>query len=402
MITRSISCFLLVCITSVAALGVQPSQINLKERYNPDRHISISHRVLDNGDSLEIWMEVLLHRRGEDLSYYTLMQEELSDYSQNITFTDTVDISTITHTATENRHVLRWSVPKADAPALLFFIFDHKSRETNYYHDILLDERYVILPPYAVSDEQGIPLFSSWVSSGQPFGVIGADTSALLSTRYAFDSPPADPPMKTEQDEVSATMQIDSTFSLDVSSTHTLDTEGLYYFRKKDSGAMGASLLVQDPYFPRARTIEAIIGPLIYISTAMERTALVGSLDKKQALDNFLMDATRSPERGKWLMKYYFRQVAEANALFTTYKEGWKTDQGMVYTLYGLPDAVYRTEKGEEWVYEKTEEMSKIRFNFARIKNPYTNRHFVLLRSKSYERPWFTNVDLWRKARKDL
>lgn len=402
MITRLLTCFLILSFSALTAYGIQPSQVNLKDRYDPNRHISISHKVMDSGDTLDIWMEVLMHRQGETLDAYTVIIEKLDDYGNSLTFSDTLDISSVSYAQDSSAYLLRWRMSKSEAPGLLFFLFDHKSLETNYYHDILLDDEYVVMSPYAVSDGDGRPLFRSWQRAGQTAGLTGTGTSGLQAIRYDFDFPPADPPMKTEQDEVSATMKIDSSFTMDTSGSLSLSTEGLYYFRNQNDQTTGASLLVTDGYFPRSRTLEDVIGPLIYISTSMERTALAESLDKKQALDNFLMDVTRSPERGKWLIKNYFRQVDQANQLFTTYKEGWKTDQGMVFILYGLPDAVYRTAKGEEWVYDKTEEMSKIRFTFARVKNPYTNRHFVLLRSKSYERPWFTNVDLWRKARKDL
>lgn len=402
MITRLLTCFLILSLNAVTAYSIQPLQINMKDRYDPNRNLSISHKVLDTGDSLDIWMQVVLNREGETLDAYTVIMEELEDYNGNLTFADTVDISTVTHSGEAGSHIFRWRMRKEGAPGLLFFLFDHKSRETSYYHDILLDDRYVVRSPYSISDGGGMPLFRSWQPAEEMIGITSSASPSLQGIRYDFDFPPADPPMKTEQEDVSATMKIDSTFTFETSGNISLGTEGLYYFRKESDQEAGASLLVTDRYFPQSRTLEDIMGPLIYISTSMERTALNESLDKKQALDNFLMDVTRSPKRGKWLIKHYFRQVTQANELFTTYKEGWKSDQGMVYILYGLPDAVYRSAKGEEWVYDKTEEMSKIRFTFARVKNPYTDSHFVLLRSKSYERPWFTNVDLWRKARKDL
>jgi GWxTD domain-containing protein len=42
------------------------------------------------------------------------------------------------------------------------------------------------------------------------------------------------------------------------------------------------------------------------------------------------------------LMDEYYRRVAFANRSFTTFREGWKTDRGMVYIILGPPDEIVR------------------------------------------------------------
>lgn len=404
MINRNIACFFafILIFCSVSSHAITPEQVNLREKYNPDGHLSFQHRLVDNGSMVDIFLKVNLKREGETLDAYTVILEKLEGYNQDITFADTLNLAGVTLEKNSREHIMKWSLAKSSLPNLLFFVFDHKSLETNYYHDILLDDKYVITPAYLPLQENGGPLFDSWIQQGSSLTLASPDSVNLSATRYPFTFPPADPPMKTDQDEVSPTLQIDTSFSLATGELLNPSAEGLYFFRSPDENEAGIALKVTSSYYPKPRTLDEVIDPLIYISTSLERTELTESLDKKQALDTYLLSVTRTPERGKWLMKNYFRQVAESNTMFTTYKEGWKTDQGMVYILYGTPDAVYSTEKGEEWVYDKSGDLSKIRFTFARVKNPYTNSHFVLLRSKSYERPWFTNVDLWRKARKDL
>jgi len=61
-------------------------------------------------------------------------------------------------------------------------------------------------------------------------------------------------------------------------------------------------------------------------------------------------------------MLEYFQRVAVANARFSIgNKQGWKTDQGRVYLLYGEPDEIdrYPSSLGERpyeiWYYNKIE-----------------------------------------------
>jgi hypothetical protein len=41
-------------------------------------------------------------------------------------------------------------------------------------------------------------------------------------------------------------------------------------------------------------------------------------------------------------MEEYYRRVAFANRSFTTFRDGWKTDRGMVYIILGPPDEIER------------------------------------------------------------
>ncbi|MCH7783138.1 GWxTD domain-containing protein [candidate division KSB1 bacterium] len=53
----------------------------------------------------------------------------------------------------------------------------------------------------------------------------------------------------------------------------------------------------------------------------------------------------------------YYRRVRFANEEFTQYKDGWKTDRGMIYILFGPPNQVFYSdfssfEKAtQQWVY---------------------------------------------------
>ena len=51
------------------------------------------------------------------------------------------------------------------------------------------------------------------------------------------------------------------------------------------------------------------------------------------------IDPTPHTENNELMNEYYYR-VHVANQRFSGYKEGWRSDRGMIYVIYGDPDAV--------------------------------------------------------------
>lgn len=71
------------------------------------------------------------------------------------------------------------------------------------------------------------------------------------------------------------------------------------------------------------------------------------------------MDPTPDTEYNE-LMNEYYKRVSYANENFDGWKEGWETDRGMIYILFGPPDQVERTNSSmanstiyQVWTYNK-------------------------------------------------
>ena len=60
---------------------------------------------------------------------------------------------------------------------------------------------------------------------------------------------------------------------------------------------------------------------------------------------------------GNGFQEGYYRRVRFANEEFTQYKDGWKTDRGMIYILFGPPNQVFYSDfvsfekASQQWVY---------------------------------------------------
>ena len=117
----------------------------------------------------------------------------------------------------------------------------------------------------------------------------------------------------------------------------------------------------------------------------------------KKAFDRVVLSVTGNTERARNLMRNYFKRVEWANYYFTSYKEGWKTDRGMIYILFGLPEEVYKFSDREVWNFKSPS--LKVTFTFVKSSTLFDPDNYVLIREKKFQETWYEKVDLWRNAR---
>ena len=142
-----------------------------------------------------------------------------------------------------------------------------------------------------------------------------------------------------------------------------------------------------------------MVEPMRYITTKKEFTFLYESEDKKAAVDKFWLDVAGSSERARTLIREYFNRVESSNHYFTSYMEGWKTDRGIIYIIYGSPNVIYKGKDYENWIYGEENNVMSVSFTFSKVNNPISNNDYQLNRSSSYKNTWFRAVDSWRSGR---
>jgi len=104
-------------------------------------------------------------------------------------------------------------------------------------------------------------------------------------------------------------------------------------------------------------------------------------------------------ERSKELIRIFYNRAFLANIFFASYTEGWKTDRGMIYTVFGEPAKIYLTETGEKWSYGQNQNMQTASFTFFRVKHPICGYEYVLDRNSAFKGLWYDAVDTWRNGR---
>ncbi|WP_460638802.1 GWxTD domain-containing protein [Larkinella harenae] len=263
------------------------------------------------------------------------------------------------------------------------------------FKTVKLGDRFALYDPKTT-----LPLQHHYVNAGDTVvirDVAGAVSKPLLLYRYRHDFDPAQSPMNTTPRPAAKTLDIDTTLQVTTNQPFSLPEEGLYYFLEDTADAYGIGLVVADNRFPKLTRPEKLVKPVLYVSTNTEINGLNSASDSKKALDRYwltMMGGDQSLARGA--IKAYYGRVEEANRLFTTYKEGWKTDKGMIYIVLGPPDRVQRSRDREVWVYNQRANVSEINFTFNRKPNQFVEDHYELVRYVEYQPIWYPVVEAWR------
>ena len=244
-------------------------------------------------------------------------------------------------------------------------------------------------PKFYPVDKRGAPLLVNYTTEDQLSFVGRNSTFHVFQYKEMFG--PADPPMG-EMAALAPTLSIDSSYFVDREIPYLQDYR-FYLIQGDTLDDSGITILKCPYYFPEQRTLDELIKPMRYISTTSENESLNQTSDPRKAFENFWLTNYGTKFRAKSAIRFFFQRVEEANTLFTDYKQGWKTDRGILYVIYGKPDIVIRRDRVEEWRYDTGE-----KFEFIRIPILFTPSLYSLRRSKDYERGWYNQVGSIRKG----
>jgi GWxTD domain-containing protein len=248
------------------------------------------------------------------------------------------------------------------------------------------------------------PLFRNYVKTNEELTInYKAKIAVSLFVRYyKRDFPVAAPPFSITDPKPFQYKQ-DSSFTLQLSADGSVNfkalKKGFYHFQIDTSKREGLTLFYFSDAFPEVKKAEDMVSPLRFITTQSEFDEVRLSINKKTAIEKFWLTCTGNQDRAKEIIRKFYNRVQDANQYFTSYIEGWKTDRGMVYLIYGSPNVINKTSNSETWIYGEENNINSLSYTFSKVNNPFTNNDFTLERSEVYKQPWFTAVDIWRQGR---
>jgi GWxTD domain-containing protein len=178
-----------------------------------------------------------------------------------------------------------------------------------------------------------------------------------------------------------------------------LPSRGFFHLKTNSETKDGVTFFVYESSYPKIKNTEQMILATRYIMARKEFDNCLQSSDKKGAIDKFWVDIGGSTERAKELIRKYYSRVQEGNKLFTSFQEGWKTDRGMIYIVFGAPNKVSKRKNGEVWTYGDSGNPTSISFSFIKVINPFSDNDYYLERSEVYKERWYQAVDMWRQGR---
>lgn len=195
----------------------------------------------------------------------------------------------------------------------------------------------------------------------------------------------------------------DSTFTLEPGDDHAVDftstISGFYHFQFDNTQKKGFSAFISADEFPEVETVANMIAPFRYLVGGREFEAIVNARNQKAAIDSVWIDWTGSRDRARKAIKEYYSRVEYANREFSSYVEGWKSDRGLIYIVYGKPNKAYRQGQVETWIYGEENNPLSITFHFITVINPFTDNDYRLSREGLFKQSWYRAVNAWRDGR---
>jgi len=159
---------------------------------------------------------------------------------------------------------------------------------------------------------------------------------------------------------------------------------------------------IKSPNYPSLKTAEELARPLAYLMDEKEYDKLMAIKDpkkKKAAIDRFWLTNVQNSNIAKNVISLYYQRVEEANKQFSNFKEGWKTDPGMIYILFGPPWYSDRFSDQMYWSYSYNQEDPEKNFSLIEPKMKskfYPFNHYLLRRNSFYYNIQYQQKQRWR------
>ncbi|MGC3947928.1 MAG: GWxTD domain-containing protein [Chryseolinea sp.] len=381
---------ILVAVTLTPAVSQALRDINYSYLYDPDEPFVLTVKPIRGQEGWTLHFSIVLQDTTQRADQFALSWDTRTSLEEKSG--TTIPTSAIEKQVTATRIDGTVKVPLSASVqyVALRILNNHVKRVWIHYKSLLPN-----YPSngYLVADGKAVQVPFAHIN--KTLQVAGIAETSIVSY-YNDDFPAAVPPFSEGMSRVSRSMVADSIYSIQANAPVSFARRGLYLVQKDTSSGEGFAFRIEDDY-PRLSRIESLADPLIYICTKQEFARVKEAKGDKKAFDKIILGITGNAQRARDFMRNYYKRVEWANAYFTSYKEGWKTDRGMIYILFGLPDELYRFSDREVWTYKN--QFLNASFNFVRSQTLFDPDNYVLVRDKKYQDTWYEKIDLWRNSR---
>lgn len=256
-----------------------------------------------------------------------------------------------------------------------------------------------------IDPETQLPLFRNYLYKNEKVLVKYNQlkpSGKVIAKIYEREFPVAPPPFAqytpapfnyTPNNSLTIPINDSNTFSV------SFENKGFIHFQIDSESRLGLTLFHFSNDFPEVNSVPEMISALRFITSKKEYENLNAASNQKEALEEFWLKTSSNSARAKEMIRTFYNRVQNANFYFSSYKEGWKTDRGIVYMIFGPPSVVYKSSTTESWVYGEENNYLSTSFNFTKVNNPFSDNDFSLTRNLTYKNPWYRAVDAWRQGR---
>ncbi len=369
--------------------GQAINSINFNYWYDPLAEVVIQMKPMSLGDSVAVFYRIRCNNAAS--TSYLLKWEKKDSYAQRqgnvVKPTDTIAVSNLWQ---EGKFVFA----KPIKPWLLTVKVINIGTGKSWFFYRQIETHH---PVNGFLELNGEKQWAPYLPADSRYVIRGSGSGNAIHFSYYKDNfPTPSPPFVVKEIKMDRFLFPDSIFTASANSElGPFTREGLYLAQEDTASAKGFSFLIKRTPYPKYNKLGDLKGPLLFVTTREENDALGLASEDKLKFDKIILEITKDKERARTFMRNYFKRVEIANFYFTSFKEGWKTDRGMIFVIFGQPDEVQMDGQYESWMYKNPNQS----FNFAKAGSVYHPDHSVLVREKGYSEYWYQTIDLWRKSR---
>lgn len=401
---RNLIIALLVLGTTAVSAQSRMSSAETSYLYDMDHEFLVDHQIAASGNSFKVFLRFRLNSGMVKIGDYDLSYDLRASYIDEKLINSGIKLDTGNIVGNGFREfIYAFEFEKEEDQNILVIQIDNITKNRRYLKDIALSTKNSTkFQPFLIFDsETDLPVFEPYISTDAKIkikNVIGKNTSFSMSGREN-NMPIAIPPFDADSKNELVEIPIDTVYGVKADEAFLFSNPGFYQVSANDATDQVMGVLVTDGYFPYYSQYSDMIMPLIYISTNQEFNVLLAADDQKSRFESFVLNTISSNVNiAQDFIKYYYRRLRKSAQLFSTSAEGWKTDRGMVYQVYGDPAQVFRNESTELWVYS-LENGGRTRFIFDIVEGPAGTTEYKLIRGKKYREGWMNAVTRWRSGR---
>lgn len=396
-------CVFLALFTSVKAQN-RMSSSEIAYLYNEEHEFLIQHRVALKDDKVKVYIRFILNSGSTRRTDYRMSYDVRSSYIDEKTVNSTVKIDSSNIVDSGFRqYVYALEFEKVSTDNLLVIDVYNQARDRHFYLDIPLKLKEWMPTPFLIFEEKkDIPYFTNYITQDYPVRIVDvfsdSQTYEINGKNAVNENKVAMPPFDDTELPVATGIPQDTVYSISNGEIFRFFNSGYHTIKSLDASASHLGIMVTDEVHPYFDNFKDLMAPLIYVSSNDEFKNMIASNNSRQAFEGFVNNTISTDQRvAKDFIKYYYRRVRKSARLFSDRREGWKTDKGMIYQVFGNPAQVFRNESTELWVYP-TANGGRLRFIFDILIEDGEVK-YQLIRAKRYRENWMRAVTKWRSGR---
>ena len=278
-------------------------------------------------------------------------------------------------------------------------------RNSEYKTNIVLDKsnRTNKQNFLALSQSTGLAVSPSQILKGDSILIeslrnIGLSKLFLFEYNSDIKLPPA--PFSIATPEIPAVADaIKKTLPLENGLARHYVSENLQIISTTENPNSGYSFVAFTHDYPEVKKKSELHPPLRYLTTKQEFENITKARNPKEKVDLFWIECGGSKDRARALIAEYYDRVQIANTHFNSYTEGWRTDRGMIYLVFGEPTKITSTVNQQTWVYGDDSNGTGLKFVFTKSESVWSDNVYILRRDPMFKTHWERMVTAWRNGR---